>query len=98
MPWQCGYRDGMSPLGRMVFPRALPSGKSSSLWDTLHQDTHTAMAYLYSIVQYVYVCMYVSLSMYIRLLNTIVRSQKHKNDSEYKEIMNTPFRKWKLND
>ena len=27
MPWQCGYSDGMSPLGRTVFTRALPSGK-----------------------------------------------------------------------
>ena len=47
MPCQCGYPDGMSPLGRMVFPRAPPSGKPSSLWETFHQDTHTGMAYLY---------------------------------------------------
>ena len=32
MPCQCGSSDGMSPLGRMVFPRAEPSGKPSSLW------------------------------------------------------------------
>ena len=25
MPCQCGYPDGMSPLGRMVFPRAIPT-------------------------------------------------------------------------
>ena len=31
----------------MVFPRALPSGKPSSLWKTFHQDTHTGMAYLF---------------------------------------------------
>ena len=50
MPCQCGYPDGMSPRGRMVFPRAPPppSGKPSSLWETLHQDTHTGMAYLYN--------------------------------------------------
>ena len=27
MPCQCGYPDGMYPRGRMVFPRAPPSGK-----------------------------------------------------------------------
>ena len=43
MPCQCGYPDGMSPRGRMVFPRAEPKGKPSSF----HQDTHTGMAYLY---------------------------------------------------
>ena len=48
MPCQCGYPDGMSPLGRMVFPWALPSEKPSSLWETFHQDTHTGMAYLYN--------------------------------------------------
>ena len=26
MPCQCGYPDGMSPRGRMVFPRAEPEG------------------------------------------------------------------------
>ena len=50
MPCQCGYPDGMSPLGRMVFPRAPPSGNPSSLWETFHQDTHTGMAYLYIVV------------------------------------------------
>ena len=44
---QCGYPDGMSPRGRMVLPRALPSGKPFSLWETFHQDTHTGMAYLF---------------------------------------------------
>ena len=44
MPCQCGYPDGMSPLGRM----APPEGKPSSLWETFHQDTHTGMAYLYN--------------------------------------------------
>ena len=48
MPCECGYPDGMSPLGRMVFPQAPPSGKPSSLWETFHQDTHTGMAYLYN--------------------------------------------------
>ena len=48
---QCGYPVGMSPLGRMVFPRALPSGKPSSLRETFYQDTHTGMAYLYNIIQ-----------------------------------------------
>ena len=49
MPCECGYPDGMSPLGRMVFARALPSGKPSSLWETFNQDTHTGMAYLYNV-------------------------------------------------
>ena len=49
IPCQCGYPDGMSPLGKMVFPRALPSGKPSSLGETFHQDTHTGMAYLYNV-------------------------------------------------
>ena len=48
MPCQCGYPDGMSPLGRMVLPRAPPSGKPSSHWETFHQDTHAGMAYLYN--------------------------------------------------
>ena len=30
IPCQCGYPDGMSPRGRMVFTRAPPSGKPSS--------------------------------------------------------------------
>ena len=47
IPCQCGYPDGMSPPGKMVFPRAPPSGKPSSLGETFHQDTHTGMAYLY---------------------------------------------------
>ena len=47
MPCQCGYPDGMSPRGRMVFPRAEPEGKPSSLGETFHQDTHTGMAYLF---------------------------------------------------
>ena len=51
IPCQCGYPDGMSPLGRMVFPRAPPLGKPSSLWETFHQDTHTGMAYLYNVLQ-----------------------------------------------
>ena len=29
MPCQCGYPDGMSPRGKMVFPRADPEGKPS---------------------------------------------------------------------
>ena len=37
----------MSPLGRMVFPRAPPSGKPSSLGETFRHVTHTGMAYLY---------------------------------------------------
>ena len=49
MPCQCGYPVGMSPLGRMVFPRAPPSGKPSSLWETFHQNTHTGMAFLYNV-------------------------------------------------
>ena len=49
MPCQCGYPDGMSPLGRMVFLGLRPRGKPSSLWETLNQDTHTAMAYLYNV-------------------------------------------------
>ena len=48
IPCQCGYPDGMSPLGRMVFAQAPSSGKPSSLGETFHQDTHTVMAYLYS--------------------------------------------------
>ena len=48
IPCQCGYPDEMSPLGRMVFPRAPPSGKPSSLGETFHHDTHTGMAYLYN--------------------------------------------------
>ena len=47
MPCQCGYPDGMSPRGRMVFPRAEPEGNSSSQGETFHQDTHTGMAYLF---------------------------------------------------
>ena len=50
IPCQCGYPDGMPPLGRMVFPRAPPSGKPSSLGETFHHDTHTGMAYLYNVV------------------------------------------------
>ena len=38
----------MSPLGRMVFPRAPPSGKPSSLGETFHHVTPTGMAYLYN--------------------------------------------------
>ena len=30
MPWQCGYPDGMSPRGRMVFQRPETEGKPSS--------------------------------------------------------------------
>ena len=52
MPCQCGYPDGISPLGRMVFLRDPPSGKPSSLWETFHQDTHTGMSYLYNINQW----------------------------------------------
>ena len=37
----------MFPLGRMVFPRAPPSGKPSSLGETFHHVTPTGMAYLY---------------------------------------------------
>ena len=48
MPCQCGYPDGMSPLGRMVFPLAPPSGKTILPRETFHQDTHTGMAYLYN--------------------------------------------------
>ena len=47
MPWQCGYPDRMSHLGRMVLPRAPPSGKPSSFWEIFYQDTHTGMAYLF---------------------------------------------------
>ena len=39
----------MSPLGRMVFPRAPPSGKPSSLGETFHHVTPTGMAYLYNV-------------------------------------------------
>ena len=49
MPCQWGYHDGMSPLGRMVFPRAPPSGKPSSLGETFHHVTPTGMAYLYNV-------------------------------------------------
>ena len=38
----------MSPLGRIVFPRAPPSGKPSSLGETFHHVTPTGMAYLYN--------------------------------------------------
>ena len=51
MPCQCGYPDGMSPRGRMVFPRAEPSGKPSSRGEIFHQDTHTGMAYLFYYTQ-----------------------------------------------
>ena len=47
MPCQCGYPDGMSPRGRMVFPRAELEGKPSSRGETFHQDTHTGMACLF---------------------------------------------------
>ena len=40
----------MSPLGRMVFPRAPPSGKPSSLGETFHHVTLTGMAYLYNTI------------------------------------------------
>ena len=40
----------MSPLGRMVFPRAPPSGKPSTLGETFRHVTHTGMAYLYNII------------------------------------------------
>ena len=51
MPCQCGYPDGMSPLGRMVFPMPEPSAKPSSRGETFHQDTlTTGMAYLYNVV------------------------------------------------
>ena len=39
----------MSPLGRMVFPRAPPLGKPSSLGETFHHVTPTGMAYLYNV-------------------------------------------------
>ena len=77
MSCQCRYPDGMSPLGRMVFTRARPSGKPSSLWETFHQDTHTGMAYLHNVCvcacvhvcmcACAYVCMYVCMyvSMYV---------------------------------
>ena len=38
----------MSPLGRMVFPRAEPEGKPSSRGETFRHVTHTGMAYLYN--------------------------------------------------
>ena len=47
MPCQCGYPDGMSPRGRMVFPRVEPERKLSSRGETFHQDTHTGIAYLF---------------------------------------------------
>ena len=50
IPCHCGYPDGMSPLGRMVFSRSPPSGKPSSLWETFHHDTNTGMAYLYNAI------------------------------------------------
>ena len=50
IPCQCGYPDEMYPLGRMVFPRAPPSGKPSSLGETFHHYTHTGMAYLYNVL------------------------------------------------
>ena len=50
IPCKCGYPDGMSPLEKMVFPRAPPSGKPSSLGKTFHHDTHTGMAYLYNVM------------------------------------------------
>ena len=34
MPCQCGYPGGMSPRGRMVFPRAPPSGKPSGTFQS----------------------------------------------------------------
>ena len=38
----------MFHLGRMVFPRAEPEGKPSSLGETFHHVTPTGMAYLYN--------------------------------------------------